>query len=55
MICMLNSHFSLNAGKLMSELKMSTGIAWYENELTNIVREGRSNTSVLIILIGVAQ
>lgn len=36
---------------LMSE--MSSGIAWYENELTNIVREGRSNPSVPIILIGV--
>mgnify|MGYP003571386833 CR=1 FL=1 len=35
--------------------EMSTGIAWYENELTNIVREGRSNPSVPIILIGVAQ
>ena len=37
---------------LMKE--MSTGIAWYENELTNIVREGRSNPSVPIILIGIA-
>ena len=35
--------------KMMSE--MSSGIAWYENELTNIVREGRSNPSVSIILI----
>ena len=34
--------------------EMSSGIAWYENELTNIVREGRSNPSVPIILIGVA-
>lgn len=33
--------------------KMSTGVAWYENELTNIVREGRSNPSVPIILIGI--
>ena len=33
---------------------MSSGVAWYENELTNIVREGRSNPSVPIILIGVA-
>ena len=32
---------------------MSSGVAWYENELTNIVREGRSNPSVPIILIGV--
>lgn len=36
---------------LMSQ--MSSGVAWYENELTNIVREGRSNPSVPIILIGV--
>ena len=36
---------------LMSQ--MSSGIAWYENELTNIVREGRSNPSVPIVLIGV--
>ena len=35
--------------------QMSTGVAWYENELTNIVREGRSNPSVPIVLIGVAQ
>lgn len=36
---------------LMSQ--MSSGVAWYENELTNIIREGRSNPSVPIILIGV--
>ncbi len=35
---------------LMSQ--MSSGVAWYENELTNIVREGRSNPSVPIVLIG---
>jgi len=33
--------------------EMSSGVAWYENELANIVREGRSNPSVPIILIGV--
>ncbi len=33
--------------------KMSSGVAWYENELTNIVREGRSNPSVPIVLIGI--
>lgn len=38
--------------ELMSQ--MSSGVAWYENELTNIVREGRSNPSVPIVLIGVA-
>lgn len=36
---------------LMSQ--MSSGVPWYENELTNIVREGRSNPSVPIILIGI--
>lgn len=33
--------------------QMSTGVPWYENELTNIVREGRSNPSVPIVLIGI--
>ncbi len=33
--------------------QMSSGVAWYENELTNIVREGRSNPPVPIVLIGV--
>lgn len=33
--------------------KMPSGSAWYENELTNIVREGRSNPSTPIILIGI--
>lgn len=36
---------------LMSQ--MSTGIAWYENELANIIREGRSNPSVPVVLIGI--
>ena len=36
---------------LMSQ--MSSGVAWYENELTNIVREGRSNPSVPVVLIGI--
>ena len=36
---------------LMSQ--MSSGLAWYENELTNIVREGRSNPSVPIVLVGI--
>ena len=31
---------------------MSSGPAWYANELMNIVREGRSNPSVPIVLIG---
>ena len=37
--------------KMMS--MMSSGVAWYENELANIVREGRSNPSVPIILMGI--
>jgi len=37
--------------KLMCQ--MSSGVAWYENELTNIVREGRSNPYVPIVLIGI--
>lgn len=37
--------------KMMSQ--MSSGIAWYENELMNIIREGRSNPSVPIILLGI--
>ena len=36
---------------LMSQ--MSTGVAWYENELANIIREGRSNPSVPVVLIGI--
>ena len=37
--------------KMMAQ--MSTGVAWYENELANIVREGRSNPSVPVIMIGI--
>ena len=32
--------------------QMSSGVAWYENELANIVREGRSNPSEPVILVG---
>lgn len=34
-------------------LKMDSGVAWYENELANVIREGRSNPTVPIILIGI--
>lgn len=34
-------------------LKMDTGVAWYENELANVLREGRSNPTVPIVLIGI--
>lgn len=37
--------------KMMS--LMSSGVAWYENELANIVREGRSNPSVPVVLVGI--
>lgn len=33
--------------------KMDVGVAWYENELANVIREGRSNPSVPIIMIGI--
>lgn len=32
---------------------MSSGVPYYENELSNIVREGRSNPTVPIVLIGI--
>lgn len=34
-------------------LKMDTGVAWYENELANVIREGRSNPTVPIVMIGI--
>lgn len=34
-------------------LKMDSGVAWFENELANVIREGRSNPSVPIVLIGI--
>ena len=34
-------------------LKMDSGVAWYENELTNVIREGRSNPTVPIVMIGI--
>ncbi len=33
--------------------RMDTGVAWYENEITNVIREGRSNPSVPIVMIGI--
>ena len=32
--------------------KMDTGVAWFENEAANVIREGRSNPTVPIIMIG---
>lgn len=34
-------------------VKMDSGVAWYENELANVIREGRSNPTVPIVLIGI--
>lgn len=34
-------------------LRMDSGVAWYENELANVIREGRSNPSVPLVIIGI--
>lgn len=34
-------------------LKMDTGVAWFENEIANVIREGRSNPTVPIVMIGI--
>lgn len=34
-------------------LKMDSGVAWFENEVANVVREGRSNPTVPIVMIGI--
>ena len=34
-------------------VKMDSGVAWYENELANVIREGRSNPTVPIVMIGI--
>lgn len=33
--------------------KMDTGIGWFENEVANVIREGRSNPTVPVIIIGI--
>ncbi len=35
------------------EMYMDTGVPWFENELANVIREGRSNPSVPIVLVGI--
>lgn len=35
------------------ERKMDTGVAWFENEVANVVREGRSNPTVPVVIIGI--
>ena len=32
---------------------MDTGVAWFENEVTNVIREGRNNPSVPIYILGI--
>lgn len=34
-------------------LRMDTGVAWFENEVANVIREGRSNPTVPIYMIGI--
>lgn len=34
-------------------LKMDTGVAWFENEVANVIREGRSNPAVPIVILGI--
>jgi len=34
-------------------LKMDSGIAWFENEVANVIREGRSNPTVPIVMLGI--
>lgn len=38
--------------KVMEE-HMDTGVAWFENEVTNVIREGRTNPPVPIIILGI--
>ena len=34
-------------------LKMDSGVAWFEKEVANVIREGRSNPAVPIVIIGI--
>ena len=38
--------------KAMEE-HMDTGVAWFENEVTNVIREGRTKPPVPIIILGI--
>lgn len=33
--------------------RMDTGVSWFENEVANVIREGRNNPSVPIVIIGI--
>ena len=35
------------------EAKMDTGVPWFENEVANVIREGRSNPAVPLVIIGI--
>lgn len=45
---------SLDADTGKNVRQMSTGVAWYEKELYNLIREGRGVPGVPLILVGVA-
>lgn len=34
-------------------VKMDSGVSWFENEVANVIREGRSNPTVPIVMIGI--
>lgn len=34
-------------------LRMDSGVAWYENEVANVIREGRNNPSVPLVIMGI--
>ena len=38
--------------KVMKD-QMDTGVAWFENEVANVIREGRSNPTVPIVIFGI--
>lgn len=38
--------------KIMEE-HMDTGVPWFENEVTNVIREGRTNPPVPILILGI--
>lgn len=35
------------------EMHMDTGVPWFENEVTNVIREGRTNPPVPIYIVGI--
>ncbi len=45
---------SLSGSDGAGERGMSTGVAWYEKELYNLIREGRGVPAVPLVLVGIA-